>query len=269
MMAPGGGPPGGTGGDGGLEFQALGPDKVATTAMDFSKLTSSLSSSTVTVSKKLVQDLMTPGNRKVLSEESGAIVEWVPDEANVVLQGSAEQVKKAQRLLSRVMMHCRWGYGEEKVARLLKPQLAESVICRLSPMSTLKPKEKTLRAAQATLSIGKDKKCDVTINDALISRQHAVIELDEDRGAVYVLDCSTNGTFLNGLRLPSKSVGKVLLSHGDELLLKDPKGGEAEFGFIVNLNVLQMKEESNIHAGSYRRILTAEEQTTQGRDYQC
>ena len=32
---------------------------------------------------------------------------------------------------------------------------------------------------------------------------------------------SRNGTFLNGKRLPPKASAKVMLSHGDELLLQD------------------------------------------------
>ena len=43
-----------------------------------------------------------------------------------------------------------------------------------------------------------------------------------------IIDCSTNGTYLNGLRLPPKTTGKVLLSHGDELLLQDPNNGDQE-----------------------------------------
>lgn len=74
---------------------------------------------------------------------------------------------------------------------------------------------------------------------------------------MYVLNTSTNGTFLNGQRLPSKTVGKVLLSHGDELLLKDPAMGEQEFGYIVNLNELHVKEDVKLEAP--RRLLTAEE----------
>eukprot|EP00927_Polykrikos_kofoidii_P055653 TRINITY_DN49867_c0_g1_i1.p1 TRINITY_DN49867_c0_g1~~TRINITY_DN49867_c0_g1_i1.p1 ORF type:complete len:353 (-),score=77.15 TRINITY_DN49867_c0_g1_i1:299-1357(-) len=240
--------------------------KVETTAMDFTKLGShNMSTSSVTVQKRLVESLMTLENRRVLCEESGTIVEWVPDEAKVMLSGSAEQVKRAQRLLARVMMHCRWGYGEEKVRRLLKPKKIESVLCRLSPMNTLRPAERVLSSTSPLFTIGKDKTNDVTILDPLISRQHTVMELDEERGAVYVLDCSTNGTFLNGFRLPSKKVGKVILSHGDELLFKDPAGGEQEFGYIVNLTELYVKEETKLEAP--RRLLKPDEMGGAGRDF--
>mmetsp|Transcript_13993 Transcript_13993/g.38236 ORF Transcript_13993/g.38236 Transcript_13993/m.38236 type:complete len:375 (+) Transcript_13993:198-1322(+) len=238
--------------------------KVETTSMDFSKLSAHVMPQTsITVQKELVEHLMTPEHRRLLTEESGSNVEWAPEEAKVLLSGSAEQIQRAKRLLARVMMHCRWGYAESKVKRLLKPRRVESVLCRLSPMNTLKNVQKTMSPSQPILTIGKDKSNDVVIADALISRQHCILEFDEDRGALYVLDCSTNGTFLNGLRLPSKTVGKVLLSHGDELLFKDPASGEQEFGYIVNITELIVKDDLKLEAP--RRLLTAEEMSSLGR----
>lgn len=239
--------------------------RIETTQMDFTKLNSQMTSqSSVVVQKKLVEPLMTPESRRLLTEESGCAVEWKPDEATVMLSGSQEQVKRAQRLLARVMMHSRWGYSEEKVRRLLKPRKAESVLCRLSPMNTLQPVQKLLSAQQKTLSIGKEKGNDSLVRNAIVSRRHVVLELDCDRGAVYILDCSTNGTYLNGIRLPSKQGGKVLVSHGDEMLLKDPGSGEQDFGYIINLTELRTKEETKLEAP--RRILTAEEISSNGRD---
>lgn len=261
MGGGGGGGGGGMFGTSGISAAAMGADaepKVETTQMDFSKLSSqSQSSSSVVVQRELVEPLMTPDNRRLLVEESGSSVEWAPDEAKVELSGSAEQVKRAQRLLARVMMHSRWGVSAPKVRRLLKPLQVESVLCRLSPMNTLRAFKRTLTEAKPVFTIGKDKGNDLVIKDNLISRQHCLIELDSDRGAVYVLDCSTNGTFLNGIRLPGKQVGKVLLTHGDELLFKDPMSGEQEFGYIVNLTEMGVKEVTELKAP--RRILTAEE----------
>jgi len=217
------------------------------------------------IPKGLVDCLMTPEHRQLLTEETGACAEWAPDEGKVLLTGSAEQVKRAQRLLSRVTTHCHWGKSETKVRRLLKPKIVESVQCRLSPMNTLRPAEKLLSGSRPLLTIGKDKGNDAVIQDALVSRAHCVVELDAERGAVYILDCSTNGTFLNGIRLPSKQLGKVLLSHGDELLLKDPLSGEQEFGYIVNLNELHVRPDVKLEAP--RRLLTAEEMANVGRDF--
>merc|ERR1719359_825861 len=230
--------------------------RVQTTPMDFSRLTANTPSRSVPVPKELSQHLMTPEHRAILTEESGADVEWAPEENQVHLRGSAEQLKKAQRLLTRVTTHCHWGRSEAKVKRILRPPQAESVVVRLSPMNTLRPAEKMLSMGH-TLSIGKDKANDTVIPDAIVSRQHCVLELDAERGSVYILDCSTNGTFLNGRRLPGKSAGKVLLSHGDELLLKDPGSGDQEYGYIVNINELHVREAVKLEAP--RRLLTQDE----------
>merc|ERR1740130_985810 len=73
--------------------------RVQTTPMDFSRMTQQQPARSVPVPKELAQYLMTPEHRQILTEESGADVEWAPDECQVDLRGSAEQVKKAQRIL--------------------------------------------------------------------------------------------------------------------------------------------------------------------------
>ena len=49
------------------------------------------------------------------------------------------------------------------------------------------------------------------------------------------MDLSTNGTFLNQVRLPK--TGKVALFHGDDLSFPEPgkPPNNGEFGYIVNL----------------------------------
>jgi len=254
----------GMGGMGGMDGDGSMEPRIQTTPMDFSRLTGNTPSKNVPIPKELCQYLMTPEHRQILTEESGAEVEWSPEEHQVQLRGSAEQLKKAQRLLARVTTHCHWGRNEAKVKRILQPRVVESVVVRLSPMNTLRPAEKVLSPGQ-TLSIGKDKANDTVIPDAIVSRQHCVLELDSERGSVYILDCSTNGTYLNGRRLPGKSAGKVLLSHGDELLLKDPSSGDQEYGYIVNLNELHVKETVKLEAP--RRLLTQEELSGTFRDF--
>lgn len=257
---PFGAPPGAPGGPASKGPPVAGAQpRVETTPMDFSRLVATnLPTKDVPVPKGIVEALMTPTNRTLMIEESGAEVEWAHEERLVKLRGSQEQLKRGTRLLQRVLMHCHWGVSEDKISRLMRPRQLESVICRLSPMNTLRPVEKVLSASSPVLSIGKEKGTNVVvINDPIISRQHCVMELDMERGAVYVIDCSTNGTFLNGTRLPSKTVGKVLLSHGDELLFKDPNSGEQEFGYIVNLNELQVKAQVKLEAP--RRIVNTDD----------
>mmetsp|Transcript_22806 Transcript_22806/g.77660 ORF Transcript_22806/g.77660 Transcript_22806/m.77660 type:complete len:354 (+) Transcript_22806:41-1102(+) len=241
------------------------PQVVETTPMDFRSTRENLPVREVPVPKNLCEYLMTPEHRRILCEESGADVEWDPAATLVELRGSPEQVKKATRILQRVLMHCHWGRSTRKVSRLLRPVVVESSICRLSPMNSLRAVEKTLNIGSPMMTIGKDKANDVCIPDAILSRQHCVIELDPERGAVYAIDCSTNGTYLNGIRLPAKTVGKVLLSHGDELLFKDPAGGDAEFGYIVNL--LEQVVRQHVKYDAPRRLLTPEEMSSGGRDF--
>jgi len=233
--------------------------KVDTQTMSFSKAADGLQTKNVSVGKRIVEHLMTPEHRQLLTEETGADVEWVPEESKVKLQGSAEQLKRASRLLARVEMHCHWGSSEAKVRRLLRRQMVQSVLCRLSPMTVekLTPAEKMFSGKETKMSIGKDKKNDVVIHDAVVSRHHCLLSFDAGKGAVYVTDLSTNGTFLNGTRLPSKKLGKVLLTHGDELLLKDPKSGDMEFGFICNLKEVRVQAEVKLEAP--RRLVSADE----------
>jgi len=220
----------------------------------------------VPVSKKLVQHLMTPENRVLLAEESGADVEWSQQEARVKLVGSAKTLSTAKRSLARVEMHCHWGASPEKVKRLLRRQQGvETVLCRLSPMTVNKllPAEKMFNSKETSLRIGKDKQNDVIIQDTQVSRHHCLISFDANKGVVYIADLSTNGTFLNGTRLPSKKLGKVLLSHGDEILFRDPGSGDTEFGYICNLKEVSVRPEVKFQAPM--RLLTAEEQSLGSR----
>lgn len=240
----------------GVTAEIFAQPKIATTPMDFSRMAQPADFKSVPVGRELVEYLMTPEHRQMLIEETGTEVEWAPDERAVNVRGSPDQVKKAQRLLQRVTTHCHWGRSQAKITRLLRPNIVESLILRLSPMNTLRPAEKVLNMGQ-TLSIGKDKANDLVIPDAVVSRQHCVLELDAERGAVYIVDCSTNGTYLNGRRLPSKQSGKVIISHGDEILLKDPSSGDSEYGYIVNINELHVQERQKLEAP--KRILTQDE----------
>lgn len=189
----------------------------------------------VPVAPDIVRHLMTDEHRQLLLASTGADPEWAPEQCRVMLRGSAEQVNLGQRALQRVSTHCLWGVSEKKITRLLKPDHVEMMLVRLSPMGlSLNPVEKLLSASNCSMSIGKDRTNDAVVVDPVVSRQHCLLELDFQRGAVYVLNLSTNGSFLNGRRLPDKNQGKVMLSHGDELLLKDP-ALDAEFGYVVNI----------------------------------
>jgi len=100
--------------------------------------------------------------------------------------------------------------------------------------STLPDFSRTLNESKPSVSIGKDLRCDLSVHDpdGMVSRVHVVIELDVQKRGVYIIDSSTNVAWLNGKKLPARSSGKVVLSHGDELNLRSAEG---EYGYMVNL----------------------------------
>lgn len=194
------------------------------------------SSCPVVVPRHIAEHLMSLGNHRLLTESTGASADWNPGDKEVVLSGSVEQINAGKHTLQRVVTHCFWGVHEEKVRRLLSPRTTDVVYARLSPIGVgLKPVEKALTSRSPTLGMGKDRGNDAVIADELISRQHCVLELDMTKGVVYIMDLSTNGTFLNGKRLPQKKQGKIMVSHGDELMLKDPNQEGTDLGYLVNL----------------------------------
>lgn len=202
-------------------------------------------STEVDIEKKFATHMMCKEARELLKKECGVQVVWNPQTSKVALYGSKEQVKACQKVLQRVVTHCNWGSSVEKVLGLIKPKIVEEVMIRLSPMGDLRKFAKKLNANTPQLTIGKDKGMnELVINDQHVSRQHCILELDVSKGAVYIIDTSTNGTFLNGVKLPAKSAGKVIASHGDELLLKDSNLDKAqEFGWILNIAEVSVKEE--------------------------
>lgn len=258
---------GGMHGIGGFAADAGAVPNLAHSRMSFARPARDAASLKLDIPRKFTSSLMTPEHRKLLAEESGAEVEWAPSEAKVVLSGSAEQLERAKRLIARVNTHCCWGHSVEKVRRLLKPRRAESVLCRLSPMDTLPHFKKMFTPVNSMVALGKGPENNLIIPNPhrVVSRQHCILELDADRGAVYVHDVSTNGTFLNGVRLPAQQEGKVLLSHGDELLFKDPATGVREFGYIVNLEEIAVKAETKLE-GLRRLVSPTDGPSVMGRD---
>jgi pSer/pThr/pTyr-binding forkhead associated (FHA) protein len=82
----------------------------------------------------------------------------------------------------------------------------------------------TFELVSAETLIGRNPTTDITLLDEGISREHAVILLDEDAGGYNIEDLqSTNGTKVNGKRVRS-----ALLSNGDVIEL-----GRTRFEFIL------------------------------------
>lgn len=212
----------------------------ATTRMDFAGLDVGRQSRTVPISGECIGTLMAEGIRELLLQVTGVHdIAFDRSKKIATVTGTAAQLEKAEKQLQRVSAHCQWGASEAKVRGVISPRTDyKSVRLRLASMvPQLKDCTRTLDAGKPTLSIGSDPSNNVRVQGALVSRAHAVIEFIQEKGAVYVMDTSTNGTFLNGKRLPPKGTGKVLLWHGDELLLQDPLQGGMEFGYMVNLEM--------------------------------
>lgn len=68
----------------------------------------------------------------------------------------------------------------------------------------------------ALITIGRDTNNDVIVDSKLASRNHAIIQKIRDAYFIQDLD-STNGTFVNGKRIPNKKY--VKLGPGDEITI--------------------------------------------------
>lgn len=53
-----------------------------------------------------------------------------------------------------------------------------------------------------TITIGRDMNCDVYVDNRMISRRHAILRI-HPTGKMELVDMSTNGTYVNGIRLSS------------------------------------------------------------------
>lgn len=213
--------------------------KPQTERMDFSGLEAGRLTKSLTVPQDQVDALMTAPTRELLLEVAGAYdIEFQPARRVVEVTGTAVQLEKAEKALQRMVAHCNWGASDSKIRAILRPRLDYKYArVRLASMAPgLKDFTKTLTAEKATFAIGTDGNCALRVKGPCVSRSHAVVEFQPEKGSVYVVDTSTNGTFLNGRRLPPKGTAKVMLSHGDELLLQDPRSG-GEFGYMVNIEL--------------------------------
>ena len=73
--------------------------------------------------------------------------------------------------------------------------------------------------------IGRNPTTDITLLDESISREHAIVSIDEATGEYILEDLqTTNGSKVNGKRVRSSP-----LSHGDEIEI-----GHTKFKFLLN-----------------------------------
>ncbi|CAE7568580.1 unnamed protein product, partial [Symbiodinium pilosum] len=194
-----------------------------TEEMNFSNLDANQVSSVVEIPKVQLRSFMTESTRRLLAESAGITeLEWDAEMSQVTLSGTVVQVEKAEELLKRAITHCKWGVSEAKVQGLLAQEPCISAKLLLSPMVPgLRQGSFSLGGDKLHVVLGSDASNDLPIKGAVISRIHARFELVPHRGALYIIDLSTNGTFLNGVRLPAKASGKVACFHGDEVVFPE------------------------------------------------
>ncbi|CAD7926624.1 unnamed protein product [Amoebophrya sp. A120] len=221
----------------------------------------------IRLSEQMVSFLRTPENAKIVEDQCRVTLHCDPKKDDVCIVGSDDQREAAQATLKRVAIQAQWGSSELRLQQLLVPAselvTKDGYVLRLSPMTGKLPfYSGTLSIAKPKISIGKHSNAktsssshdsesgiDVCIPDDVtsVSRNHCAIEFDFKKGGVYLIDSSTNGTYLNGKRAPEKK--RIALCHGDELCFKNAEQSQNvdslqdinssfkdnEFGYIVNL----------------------------------
>eukprot|EP00929_Paragymnodinium_shiwhaense_P101776 TRINITY_DN64953_c0_g1_i1.p1 TRINITY_DN64953_c0_g1~~TRINITY_DN64953_c0_g1_i1.p1 ORF type:complete len:325 (+),score=64.92 TRINITY_DN64953_c0_g1_i1:41-1015(+) len=210
-----------------------------TTRMDFRSLDAGRDFKKFDIPREQVDAFMTDETKRLIVAATGVQeVSWERETKKVIVSGALPQLEQVELLIKRVTTHCKWGVSASKVRSLLSCNPCSAARLCLNPMvTTLKQANINLTEGKPQISIGADPGSDLTIRGPLISRTHVVIEFMPNKGALYVADMSTNGTYLNGVRLPAKGSGKVVLSHGDELLFPEPDRpvNSLEFGYMVNI----------------------------------
>lgn len=202
---------------------------------------------------QLRESLLAPQNRSKLLAHTGLLAVSLDADGHVVLRGPSKKgLAKALSALRRLAFHCQWGSSKLKVGALLADRPARPVstmVVRLAATSSkLQSHESRLTQRIRKLRIGTQApqkkepgavQCEVQGIPGL-SRKHCTITLEPEKAACYVQDLSTNGTYLNGKRLPRPPYKKpqdarVRIFHGDELFFRLRSEDAEELGYVVNL----------------------------------
>lgn len=203
----------------------------------------------LSMAEDLRDALLDPSNMKQLLTRTSLLSVTQAEDGKIILRAPSKQsMKDAMSVLARVAHHCAWGCNMTKVGLLLreKPEKAiHTVVIRLAATSSrMQTQEGRVNPRSDKLRIGTDaRQCQVVVEAiAGISRKHATISFEQDKGACYIQDMSTNGTRLNGKRLPRPPYkhpmdARVRIFHGDELVLSLTPEGE-ELGYVINLHEL-------------------------------
>lgn len=196
--------------------------------------------------QRLHESLLHPENVPKLLQRTGLASACLNEDGLVVLTAMTRKgLTKALGQLRRIAYHCQWGCSKAKVASLLsdKANPVHTMVVRLAATtSRLQSFEARLTHKVRKLRIGTQAgACQLNIEGIPgLSRKHCTITLEPEKGSCYVQDLSTNGTYLNGKRLPrppykNPQDARVRLFHGDELFFRLRSEDNEELGYVVNL----------------------------------
>lgn len=172
------------------------------------------------------------GDKSVVIRSDGREWTFPPTETVRVGRDASAHVRLKDDRISRVHLKIRhadglwwvadeashngtWIIGAERLMEEPVPVLPGGLRLRLGhvdgPELLLDTRAAVAAAEPRVLTIGRTHSSDVTVDDPLASRRHAVIEIGKE---AFLRDTgSSNGTFLNGKRIS----GGVLLSAGDRI----------------------------------------------------
>lgn len=112
----------------------------------------------------------------------------------------------------------------------------KAIVLRLEPLKPGLPSfEKVLSESRQIITIGSGRgTADVLVREEGVSKKHVSLVLISIHGelGLAIVDSSTNGTFVNGKRLPAKQK-RFRIRSGDTVLIKDP-GLDDEFGWKLD-----------------------------------
>lgn len=195
----------------------------------------------------LQESLLHPDNMGLLLARTGLQSAMLNDDGMVVLRAASQKMlTKALGHFRRVAYHCQWGCNKGKVAALLTDRPArpvQTMVVRLAATSSrLQSFEFRLNQKTQKLRIGTQAgACQMVVEGIPgLSRKHCTITFEPEKGACYVQDLSTNGTYFNGKRLPRPPYkrpqdARVRVFHGDELFFKLRVDDGEELGYVINL----------------------------------
>jgi len=202
---------------------------------------------TLKMPSRLTESLLAPENEAKLLARTGLLSASLNEEKQVVLRApNRKALQKVLGQLRRIAYHCQWGCSTAKVGALLTERpakLTTTMVVRLAATSSRLPSfEAKLNVRSPKLRIGSQAgECQLVLEGVTgVSRKHCTITYEPEKGSCYVQDLSTNGTYLNGKRLPrppykTPTDARVRIFHGDELLFKLRADDGEELGYVINL----------------------------------